>query len=79
MFAISREVVELFGVPTTQRDKAWVSYDAAGRKFEDGGKTRTHPIRLCFGNHCSNEVLEVMTLGRGTDVIVPYWWMAQHK
>src|SRR3978361_997687 len=78
-FAIAAKMCEAFDIPTTQREKAWASYNVAGRKFEDGGKTRTHPLRLAFGNHCSDEVMEVMTLGRNMDVIIPYWWMAKHK
>ena len=78
-FAISKEKCNLFGIPTLQREKAWTSYDASGRKFEDEGKTRTYPLRLGFGNHCSDEVMEVMTLGSDIDIIIPYWWMAKHK
>ena len=72
-------MVKQFSIPTIERSKAWASYDAAGRKFEDGGKTRTLPLRLTFGNHCSDEVMEVMTLGGTMDVIIPYWWMAKHR
>jgi hypothetical protein len=78
-FAISKCFVTAFGMPTIERDAALESYDASGRRFEDDGKTRTYPLRFSFGNHCSDEVFEVMTMGDGMEVIVPYWWMQKHR
>jgi hypothetical protein len=40
---------------------------------------RTYPLRFSFGNHCSDEIFEVMTMGDGMEVIVPYWWMQKHR
>jgi hypothetical protein len=78
-FAISKRFVTAFDMPTIERTTAIESYDASGRRFEDNGKTRTHPLRFSFGNHCSDEVFEVMTMGDGMEVIVPYWWMQKHR
>jgi hypothetical protein len=78
-FAISKRFVTAFGMPTIERDTAIESYDASGRRFEDDGKLRTYPLRFSFGNHCSDEVFEVMTMGDGMEVIVPYWWMQKHR
>jgi hypothetical protein len=36
-------------------------------------------LRFAFGNHCSDEVFEVMQMGEGMDVIVPFWWMQRHR
>jgi hypothetical protein len=78
-FAISKRFVTAFNMPTIERDTAIESYDASGRRFEDDGKTRTYPLRFSFGNHCSDEVFEVMTMGDGMEIIVPYWWMQKHR
>jgi hypothetical protein len=78
-FAISKRFVATLGIPTVDREKAIESFDASGRRFEDDGKTRTHPLRFAFGNHCSDEVFEVMTMGDGMDVIVPFWWTQLHR
>jgi hypothetical protein len=78
-FAISKRFVTAFNMPTIERDAAIESYDASGRRFEDDGKTRTYPLRFSFGNHCSDEVFEVMTMGDGMEVIVPYWWIQKHR
>jgi hypothetical protein len=78
-FAISKRFVTALGIPTADREKAIESFDASGRRFEDDGKTRTHPLRFAYGNHCSDEVFEVMTMGDGMDVIVPFWWTQLHR
>jgi hypothetical protein len=78
-FAISKRFVTAFNMPTIERDTAIQSYDASGRRFEDDGKTSTYPLRFSFGNHCSDEVFEVMTMGDGMEIIVPYWWMQKHR
>jgi hypothetical protein len=36
-------------------------------------------VTFAFGNHCSDEVFEVMQMGEGMDVIVPFWWMQKHR
>jgi hypothetical protein len=71
--------VTALGIPTLDREKAIESFDASGRRFEDDGKTRTHPLRFAFGNHCSDEVFEVMTMGDEMDIIVPFWWTQLHR
>jgi hypothetical protein len=77
-FVISKRLVTALDIPTATREDALESYDAAGRRFDDDGKTRTYPLRFAFGNHCSDEVFEVMTMGEGMEIIVPYWWMQKH-
>jgi hypothetical protein len=78
-FTISKQFVTTLGIPTVDRKKAIESLDASGRRFEDDGKTRTHPLRFAFGNHCSDEVFKVMTMGDGMHVIVPFWWTQLHR
>jgi hypothetical protein len=78
-FAISKRFVTAFSIPIIERTTAIESYNASGRRFEDDGKTRTYPLRFSFGNHCSDEVFEVMTMGDSMEVIVPYWWMQKHR
>jgi hypothetical protein len=77
-FAISKRFVSALEIPTVERAQAIPLYDASGRRFSDDGKLRTAPLRLAFGNHCSDEVFEVMQMGEGMDVIVPFWWMQKH-
>jgi hypothetical protein len=78
-FAISKRFVTALNISTIERATAIESYDASGRRFEDDGKTRTYHLRCSFGNHCSDEVFEVMTMGDGMEVIVLYWWMQKHR
>jgi hypothetical protein len=78
-FAISKRFVSALKIPTVERAQAIPSYDASGRRFSDDGRLRTAPLRFAFGNHCSDEVFEVMQMGEGRDVIVPFWWMQTHR
>jgi hypothetical protein len=71
-FAISKRFVSALNIPTIERAQAIPSYDASGRRFSNDGKLRTAPLRFAFGNHCSDEVCEVMQMGEGMDVIVPF-------
>jgi hypothetical protein len=77
-FAISKRFVSALEVPTIKRAQAFPSYNASGQCFSDDGKLRTALLRFAFGNHCWDEVFEVMLLGEGIDVIVPFWWMQKH-
>jgi hypothetical protein len=78
-FAISKRFVSALKIPTVERAQAIPSYDASGRRFSDDGRLRTAPLRFAFGNHCSDEIFEVMQMGEGMDVIVPFWWMQKHR
>jgi hypothetical protein len=72
-FAIFKRFVSALNIPTIKRAQAIPSYNASGRRFADDGTLHTAPLRFAFGNHCSDEVFEVMQMGEGMDVIVPFW------
>jgi hypothetical protein len=78
-FAISKRFVSALNIAAIERAQAIPSYDASGRRFSNDGKLRIAPLRFAFGNHCSDEVFEVMQMGEGMDVIVPFWWMQKHR
>jgi hypothetical protein len=78
-FAISKRFVSALKIPTVERVQAIPWYDASGRRFSEDGKLHTAPLRFAFGNHCADEVFEVMQMGEGMHVIVPFWWMQKHR
>jgi hypothetical protein len=43
------------------------------------GEAFTHSLLLQYKQHYMREIFEIMPLESGTDIILPYWWMAKYQ
>jgi hypothetical protein len=77
-FTISPECAKVFNIPSVRRKHAIGTKDFGGNKVSLPGMY-TIPLGLALGNHRSLETFEVVKMQKEYDVLIPAWYLEQHK
>jgi hypothetical protein len=78
LFTISPECAKAFKIPLVQRKHTIRATYFGGNKVSLPGMY-TIPLGLAFGNHRSLETFEVVKMQKDYDVLIPAWYLEQHK
>jgi len=69
---------ERLGILTKQLDTAIPIENFTGQTVEVAGQHYTKPLLLQHWQHFTQECFEVFPMEEGTDIFLPFWWVAKH-
>lgn len=75
---INQKTVKRLGILTKQLDTAIPIENFTGQTVEVAGQHYTKPLLLQHWQHFTQECFEVFPMEEGTDIFLPFWWVAKH-
>jgi len=75
---INRKTVVRLGIPLLRHDSAIPIENFTGEAVKGAGQYYTKPLTLQHQRHTIRESFEVSPMEEGTDIFLPFWWIAEH-
>jgi len=75
---INQRTVEKLGIPLQRHNLAIPIENFTGQLVEGAGGYYTKPLLLRHRRYVTRESFEVAPMEEGTDIFLPFWWIAKH-